>query len=90
MIIHYYAGSCADLFDADGVSLGVLPYANEDEFAQAAEKWMPVSEKEVREHCCIPDSMLHLLDSCGLLKDAQNGAYVLLHMRTGIFYFFVA
>ena len=34
---HYYAGSCVDLFDAEGMALGVLPYEDVTEFAQAVE-----------------------------------------------------
>ena len=90
MSTHYYAGSCVDLFDADGMSLGVLPYEDATELAQAVESWIPVSYAEVCEQCCIPDSMAHLLHGCGFLKDAQHAVYVLFHLESDIHYFFVA
>lgn len=90
MSTHYYAGSCVDLFDTEGVSLGVLPYEDATEFAQAVESWVPVSRAEVCEQCCIPDSMAHLLQGCGFLKDAQHAVYVLFHLESDIHYFFVA
>lgn len=89
MNIHYYAGSCVDLFDAEGMSLGVLPYEDVTEFAQAVETWRPVSHAEVREQCCIPESMARLLHGCGFLKDTQHGVYVLYHLESDIHYFFV-
>ena len=87
---HYYAGSCVDLFDAEGLSLGVLPYEDVTEFAQAVETWRPVSHAEVREQCCIPESMAHLLHGSALMKDAQHSVYVLYHLESDIHYFFVA
>ena len=90
MNIHYYAGNCVDLFDAEGLSLGVLPYEDVTEFAQAVETWKPVSYSEVREQCCIPESMAHLLHGSALMKDAQHGVYVLYHLESDIHYFFVA
>ena len=90
MNIHYYAGSCIDLFDAEGISLGVLPYEDVTEFAQAVETWRPVSYAEIIEQCCIPESMAHLLHGSALMKDAQYGVYVLYHLESDIHYFFVA
>ena len=90
MNAHHYAGSCVDLFDAEGMSLGVLPYEDATEFAQAAESWVPVSYAEVSAQCCIPESMTHLLQGCGFLKDAQRGVYVWYHLESDIHYFFVA
>jgi hypothetical protein len=87
---HYYAGSCVDLFDAEGMSLGVLPYEDVTEFAQAVETWRPVSHAEVREQCCIPESMAHLLHGSALMKDAQYGVYVLYHLESDTHYFFIA
>ena len=72
------------------MSLGVLPYEDVTEFAQAVETWRPVSHAEVREQCCIPESMAHLLHGCGFLKDAQHGVYVFYHLESDIHYFFVA
>ena len=90
MNIHYYAGNCVDLFDAEGMSLGVLPYEDATEFAQAVETWRPVSYAEIIEQCCIPESMAHLLHGSALMKDAQYGVYVLYHLESDIHYFFVA
>ena len=87
---HYYAGSCVDLFDAEGLSLGVLPYEGVTEFAQAVETWRPVSYVEIIEQCCVPESMAHLLHGSALMKDAQHGVYVLYHLESDIHYFFVA
>jgi hypothetical protein len=72
------------------MSLGVLPYEDVTEFAQAVETWRPVSYAEVREQCCIPESMAHLLHGSALMKDAQYGVYVLYHLESDIHYFFVA
>ena len=90
MNAHYYAGSCADLFDAEGMTLGVLPYEDVTEFAQAVETWRPVPYVEIIEQCCIPESMAHLLHGSALMKDAQHGVYVLYHLESDIHYFFVA
>ena len=90
MNIHYYAGNCVDLFDAEGMSLGVLPYEDATEFAQAVDTWRPVSYAEIIEQCCIPESMAHLLHGSALMKDAQHGVYVLYHLESDIHYFFVA
>ena len=87
---HYYAGSCVDLFDAEGMTLGVLPYEDVTEFAQAVETWAPVSYVEIIEQCCVPESMAHLLHGSALMKDAQHGVYVLYHLESDIHYFFVA
>lgn len=87
---HYYAGNCVDLFDQDGLSVGMLPYEDATEFAQAAVNWAPVSQAEFCEQCSVSETLIPLLCGSGFLKDENHDVYIMYHLESDIHYFFVA